>query len=80
MAPSRVGQQAETTPQTVRELRIEISRDEWAQYEGTAAQLQDEGLIPKDFEWPQAAADSRWEATYPRQQVSSGSKSDESMR
>lgn len=44
------------------ELRITIWRDEWAQFEGTAAQLIDEGLIPNGFEWPRAAADKRWEA------------------
>lgn len=44
------------------ELRITICRDGWAQFEGTAAQLIDEGLIPDGFEWPRAAADKRWEA------------------
>ena len=31
-------------------------------YEGTAAQLADEGLIPQGLSWPQAAADKRWQA------------------
>lgn len=44
------------------ELRIEICRDEWAEFEGTADQLIAEGLIPEGFEWPQAAAYKRWEA------------------
>ncbi len=44
------------------ELRIEIWPDDWAQYTGTAAQLQAEGLIPDGFEWPKAAADQCWEA------------------
>lgn len=45
-----------------RDLIIDVRRDDWVQYEGTAAQLVAEGLIPKDFEWPRAAADKRWEA------------------
>jgi hypothetical protein len=54
---------ATTNPtDTAPELRIEIWPDDWAQYTGTAAQLQAEGLIPDGFEWPQAAADKRWEA------------------
>lgn len=44
------------------ELRIEIWRDEWAQFEGTASQLTAEGLIPEGFKWPQAASDMRWTA------------------
>ena len=57
-----VGQQAETHTTAERELHIEIRRDEWAQYTGTAAQLQAEGLIPDGFEWPRAAAAKRWQA------------------
>jgi hypothetical protein len=45
-----------------RELNIQIWLDEWARFTGTAAQLQAEGLIPDGFEWPRAAADTRWEA------------------
>lgn len=44
------------------DLRIEIWRDTFAQYTGTTARLQAEGLIPKDFEWPRAAVDKRWQA------------------
>lgn len=52
-----------TTPDVgERELIIDVRRDDWVQYEGTAAQLIAEGLIPADFEWPRAAADKRWEA------------------
>lgn len=45
-----------------RELRIEMHIDHWVQFEGTATQLQAEGVIPADFEWPQAAADVHWSA------------------
>lgn len=45
-----------------RELHIEIERDHWFQCIGTAAQLQAEGLIPHDFEWPQAATTKIWQA------------------
>ena len=48
--------------QDERELLIDIWPDFWAHYEGTAAQLEAEGLIPEGFEWPQAAADKCWEA------------------
>jgi hypothetical protein len=44
------------------ELRIEIWRDSWAVYEGTAAQLTAEGLIPSDFKWPQGKGRSYWKA------------------
>lgn len=53
---------ATTPPSTAPELRIEIRPDDWAQYTGTAAQLQAEGLIPDGFEWPRAAAAEYWEA------------------
>lgn len=49
-------------PVIERELQISIYPDEWANYEGTRAQLEDEGLVPKGFEWPRAAADKRWSA------------------
>lgn len=45
-----------------RELIIDVRRDDWVQYEGTAAQLIAEGLIPEGFEWPRAAAEARWQA------------------
>lgn len=32
----------------------------WVYFEGTAAQLQAEGLIPEGFEWPRAADEKRW--------------------
>lgn len=69
MAPSSLGARAPTaqtaathSPQAAPELRIEIWVDEFAQYTGTAAQLQAEGLIPDSLEWPQASAYKRWEA------------------
>lgn len=43
-------------------LRIEIELDWWVQYEGTSAQLVEEGLIPSGFEWPKAATDKYWSA------------------
>lgn len=45
-----------------RELHITILRDDYAQFEGSAAQLRAEGFIPHDFKWPHAAADKHWEA------------------
>jgi hypothetical protein len=53
---------ADTSPHAAQELHIGIQRDEWAQYEGTAAQLQAEGLIPEGFEWPRARDDCFWQA------------------
>lgn len=44
------------------ELRIEILRYQWVRYEGTAAQLQAEGLVADGFQWPRAAASERWSA------------------
>ena len=44
------------------ELIITIWRGEWVQYEGTRAQLEDEGLIAKDAEWPACATSVRWKA------------------
>ena len=52
----------DVAPPAAPELRIEIFPDVWVQYVGTAAQIQGEGLIPADFEWPRAAANKRWEA------------------
>lgn len=34
----------------------------WADYLGTAAQLQSEGLIPSGFEWPRASSEKIWSA------------------
>jgi hypothetical protein len=53
---------ASATALGARELIITLFPDDYVQYEGTAAQLVAEGLIPEDFEWPRAAADRRWEA------------------
>lgn len=44
------------------DLRVSIWLDQFAEYSGTAAQLQAEGLIPADFDWPHAAADKHWQA------------------
>lgn len=45
-----------------RELIISVFPDGWLHYEGTAAQLVFEGLIPADFVWPRSAANESWEA------------------
>lgn len=44
------------------ELLIELRPDQWVQYQGCAAQLRGEGLIPTDFRWPDGRADGRWTA------------------
>ena len=44
------------------DIRVCIWRDLFAEYAGTRAQLEAEGLIPKGFQWPRAAADAHWEA------------------
>ena len=59
---SEVSSTSSPTPSAVPELKIEIWLDNWAEYIGTAAQLQAEGLIPDGFKWPQAAADQNWAA------------------
>lgn len=56
---------AATTPAAAAaepELHIEVWLDHSANYTGSAAQLQAEGLIPDGFEWPRAAANKRWKA------------------
>lgn len=45
-----------------RELHIEIWRDEFFDFEGTALQLEAEGLIPQGFEWPSGRDSKNWEA------------------
>lgn len=47
-----------------RELHIEISPDSCVRYEGTAAQLVAEGLIPDGFKWPTqpGSASMQWDA------------------
>jgi hypothetical protein len=56
MVHSIVGQQ------TAQDLRIGIFQDEFVDYEGPAAALVAEGLIPEDFTWPRAAASRIWNA------------------
>lgn len=46
-----------------KELRIIIERDVRAEFEGTAAQLTDEGLIPEGFEWPIGVVSRHWTAS-----------------
>lgn len=48
--------------QPERELFIRIWRDEHAQFEGTAAQLIAEGLIPDGFQWPLSKNSVEWQA------------------
>lgn len=43
-----------------RELHITFYPDAWARYEGSAAQLMAEGLIPEGLAWPQAAKSVDW--------------------
>lgn len=50
----------ETVP--ARELRIAFCRDWWADFEGTAAQLTGEGLLPKGAELPAGTESLRWSA------------------
>ena len=45
-----------------RELTISIWAGDWVTYEGTRAQLEDEGLIPKDAEWPARDSILEWKA------------------
>lgn len=52
-----------------RELHIELWRDMYAQYTGTAAQLQAEGLIPPGLQWPTADQRHKWEAHGMRYQL-----------
>ena len=44
------------------ELRIQIWVDYWTHFEGTAAQLSSEGLIPEGFVWPRGDDSVRWDA------------------
>lgn len=60
MADDTVNPPETTTAE--RELRIDIWPDEVVMFEGTAAQLTAEGLIPNDFEWPRGAAQKCWSA------------------
>lgn len=55
-------QQTPIEPPTASELKIDIWLDMWTRFEGTAAQLQDEGLIPQEFEWPRENAEASWES------------------
>lgn len=55
-----VGQQAETT--TTPELRVEWCVDYHVSLAGTRAQLEAEGVLPADVEWPRPYATSYWEA------------------
>lgn len=55
----------ENVPDTVcdtqaSELRITVQRDVLVRFEGTAAQLIEEGLIPSNFELPRASSDKIW--------------------
>lgn len=61
-APQKQGASSLSGAAPGRELIIDIQQDEWVEFEGEAAQLVAEGLIPNGFEWPRAAADKFWEA------------------
>jgi hypothetical protein len=51
------------TPRAIeeRELIIDINPRAYAAWEGTAAQLVDEGVIRKEFDWPEGRADRHWD-------------------
>lgn len=51
----------EAAPTPERELNIDIWPDHFAFYDGTADQLQAEGLIPAGFEWPRGRDSKDWE-------------------
>lgn len=63
MAPAHPGAAAPAIahPDT-RELHITFYPDAWARYEGSAAQLMAEGLIPEGLAWPQGAQSRAWSA------------------
>ena len=62
-ASAQLATRPATTPSVgERELIIDARRDDWVRYEGTAAQLIAEGVIPEGLEWPRATAHDRWEA------------------
>lgn len=44
------------------ELRIGLVRDECVFYEGSEAQIREEGVVPSGFEFPLGATSKRWEA------------------
>jgi hypothetical protein len=44
------------------ELHIEIDKDQRVRYEGTRAQLEDEGIIPEGTKWPVGKNSVDWEA------------------
>lgn len=59
-APQKQGAGSLSGAAPGRELILNIQQDEWAQFEGEAAQLVAEGLIPDGFEWPKADDNKRW--------------------
>lgn len=62
MALAHPGAAAPTlAPTDARELRIFLYPGNFARYEGSAAQLAAEGLIPEDLTWPQAARSAVWD-------------------
>lgn len=60
-ATTPLGPAADAYAPPQRELVI-IFRDHYVQYEGTAAQIEAEGVIPKNFEWPEADRSRYWSA------------------
>lgn len=44
------------------DLRITIVRDWYTDYEGTAGQLEQEGLVPAGFAWPRGDSIANWVA------------------
>ncbi|WP_028600828.1 hypothetical protein [Ottowia thiooxydans] len=48
-------------PATAADLLVCIEPTYWARYKGTRAQLEAEGVIPKDTKWPESGAKVCWE-------------------
>ncbi|WP_154671176.1 hypothetical protein [Paraburkholderia mimosarum] len=50
----------QSTPSADRELQIRIDIERYTEYKGTRAQLEAEGIIPPDLEWPEGGRDTEW--------------------
>lgn len=55
-------QPAQQTAPDEREMVITFWPRAFAEWEGSAAQLRDEGLIPEDTEWPTGKSPKHWDA------------------
>lgn len=50
----------ESAQHVERELEIEITRDKYAEYRGSRAQLEGEGIVPEGTEWPNGRESLHW--------------------